>query len=121
VVSEIQRVLDAVLALEASNFKKLGQLMYATHDGLSKEYEVSCPELDFLVDSVRKEANVIGARMMGGGFGGCSINLVEKGSEKELISKISKEYQNTYGIKLSAYKIKISKGTAEVEIKSKNK
>ena len=114
VVSEIQRVLDAVMALEASDFQKLGQLMYETHDGLSKEYEVSCPELDFLVDSVRKESNVIGARMMGGGFGGCSINLVEKGTEKELIEKISKEYQNEYGIKLSAYKIKISKGTSQL-------
>jgi galactokinase len=121
VVSEIQRVRDAVEALETSDYKKLGQLMYATHDGLSKEYEVSCPELDFLVTSVRNDVKVIGARMMGGGFGGCSINLVEKGSEDKLIARVSDAYRNAYGIELSAYKIKISKGTTKVEIKSKNK
>lgn len=115
VVSEIQRVLDAVQSLEASDYKKLGQLMYATHDGLSNDYEVSCPELDFLVDSVRKEPNVIGARMMGGGFGGCSINLIEKGTEKELISKVTEAYRSAFGIELSAYKIKISKGTTEIK------
>ena len=57
--------------------------MSETHEGLSKEYEVSCPELDFLVDAANHEKTVIGSRMMGGRFGGCSINLVEKGSEKK--------------------------------------
>lgn len=114
VVSEIQRVVDAVEALEASDFQKLGQLMYATHDGLSKEYEVSCLELDFLVEAVQKEPNVIGSRMMGGGFGGCSINLVEKGTENELITKVKEAYRTAFGIELSAYKIKISKGTTKV-------
>jgi len=118
VVSEIQRVQDAVDSLETSNYQKLGNLMYTTHDGLSKKYEVSCPELDFLVDFVRKETNVIGARMMGGGFGGCSINLVEKGTENELIEKISIAYLQEFGIKLSAYKVKIGKGTNKVKIKS---
>jgi galactokinase len=112
-------VLDAVQSLEASDYQKLGQLMYATHDGLSNDYEVSCPELDFLVDSVRKEPNVIGARMMGGGFGGCSINLIEKGTEKELISKVTEAYRSAFGIELSAYKIKISKGTTEIKNKYK--
>lgn len=111
VVKEIQRVLDAVKALEASDFGKLGQLMYETHQGLSKEYEVSCDEIDFLVNAVKNEKAVLGSRMMGGGFGGCSINLVEKGSEKELIERISEDYRNAFGIELKPYKVKISKGT----------
>ncbi|RDI10213.1 galactokinase [Flavobacterium sp. AG291] len=111
VVQEIHRVLDAVDALKASDFAKLGQLMFATHDGLSKGYEVSCEEIDFLVDAVRDNDNVLGSRMMGGGFGGCSINLVKKGSEDALIERVSGEYKAKFGITLKPYKIKISKGT----------
>lgn len=113
VVKEIQRVQDAVDALENSDFNRLGNLMTETHHGLSKEYEVSCDELDFLVDAVANETSVLGARMMGGGFGGCSINLVEKGSEKEIIEKISAQYRSKFGIDLKSYKVKISKGTTE--------
>jgi len=111
VVKEIQRVLDAAEALEKSDFRKLGELMSQTHEGLSKEYEVSCEEIDFLVDAVQHEKSVLGSRMMGGGFGGCSINLIEKGSENELIERISQQYQNAFGIELKPYKVKISKGT----------
>lgn len=113
VVQEIQRVQDAVVALEDSNFKMLGKLMSLTHKGLSEEYEVSCEEIDFLIHNVQFEKSVLGARMMGGGFGGCSINLVEKGSEKELIEKISVLYRNAFGIELKSYKVKISKGTSQ--------
>ena len=113
VVKEIQRVQEAVDALEQSDFKALGKLMSETHHGLSQEYEVSCEELDFLVDAVQNEKTVLGARMMGGGFGGCSINLVEKGTENDLINCISKQYQDQFGITLKAYKIKIAKGTTQ--------
>lgn len=113
VVKEIQRVQDAVVALSNSDFIKLGNLMTETHQGLSQEYELSCDELDFLVNAVANETSVLGARMMGGGFGGCSINLVEKGSENELIEKISEDYRSKFGIELKSYKIKISKGTSE--------
>ena len=113
VVKEIQRVQDAVCAIETSAFQTLGNLMSETHEGLSKEYEVSCDEIDFLVAMAQKESTVLGARMMGGGFGGCSINLVEKGAEKKLITKISEQYKNQFGIELKSYKVKISKGTSE--------
>lgn len=113
VVKEIQRVQDAVAALENSDFIKLGKLMNETHHGLSKVYEVSCNEIDFLVESIQNEKTVLGSRMMGGGFGGCSINLVEKGSENELIKKISEQYKAAFGIDLKSYKVKISEGTAE--------
>ncbi len=120
VVKEIQRVLDAVDALQKSDFEKLGQLMTETHHGLSKEYEVSCDEIDFLVAAAANEKQVLGSRMMGGGFGGCSINLVEKGSENELIKKISEQYLNAFGIELKSYKVKISKGTTEYISKMKH-
>jgi len=112
VVKEIQRVQDAVVALSNSDFATLGNLMTETHLGLSKEYEVSCEEIDFLVNAVKKEKSVLGARMMGGGFGGCSINLVKKGAENELIERISEQYKNAFGIELKAYKVKISNGTS---------
>ena len=115
VINEIRRVNEAVAALDENDFKKLGKLMYETHDGLSNDYEVSCAELDFLVDAVRNDQTVLGARMMGGGFGGCSINLVKKGSEKKLIEKLSESYLKEFGIELSAYKVKISKGTTKIE------
>jgi galactokinase len=115
VVKEIKRVQDAVIAIENSEFKKLGELMNETHIGLSKEYEVSCDEIDYLVDLVQNEKTVLGSRMMGGGFGGCSINLVEKGSENELIKKIATQYKAAFGIELKSYKVKISKGTSFVK------
>ena len=119
VVKEIQRVQDAVDALENSDFRKLGKLMTETHQGLSKEYEVSCDEIDFLVQLVSNNEKVLGSRMMGGGFGGCSINLVEKGSENELIEKTSNQYRSQFGIELKAYKVKISKGTTQYKNKRK--
>lgn len=116
VVKEMQRVQDAVLAIKNSDFNKLGKLMTETHFGLANEYEVSCDEIDFLVAAVQNEKSVLGARMMGGGFGGCSINLVKKGSENKLIEKISKQYMNTFGIELKSYKVKISNGTSRLKI-----
>ena len=112
VIKEMQRVQAAVEALEQSDFGKLGQLMSETHQGLSQEYEVSCEELDFLVDAVEKEPSVLGARMMGGGFGGCSINLVKKGTEKEITKKIAEQYRAKFDIELKSYQVKISKGTS---------
>jgi galactokinase len=112
VVREIQRVLDAVAALENQDFKKLGELMFATHNGLSKNYEVSCEELDFLADAVRNDENVLGARMMGGGFGGCTINLVKKDAVDATIERVAAAYKEKFNIKLEAYKIKIANGTS---------
>lgn len=111
VVREIGRVNQAVTAIESNDYKKLGSMMHQTHIGLSSEYEVSCEELDFLVSQAMGENAVIGSRMMGGGFGGCSINLVEEGREDQLIEKISARYKEKYNIDLAAYKVKISDGT----------
>lgn len=111
VVYEMQRVDEAVKALDASDIRKLGELMYETHDGLSNEYEVSCAETDFLVNAVRNDERVAGARMMGGGFGGCTLNIVEEGHVEDVITKVSEAYQKEFNISLKAYLAQISDGT----------
>lgn len=112
VVKEINRVIQACEALDNGKIELLGELMFATHDGLSKDYEVSCEELDLLVDLAKEEAAVIGSRLMGGGFGGCTINLVKKGQEQQIKDKFSKLYNEAFGIELKIYDVKISNGTS---------
>lgn len=111
VVKEINRVIKACEALDAGNIELLGELLFETHYGLSKEYEVSCEELDMLVDTAKEDDAIVGSRLMGGGFGGCTINLVKKGHENEVKSKFSKLYLDTFGIELKFYDVKISNGT----------
>lgn len=112
VVSEISRIREAVISLEKNDFENLGKLMTQTHYSLSKEYEVSCEELDFLVDHILQEEGVLGARVMGGGFGGCTINLLKKSEEEKIIEKISKLYSDKFGVELTPYQVKISDGTS---------
>jgi len=112
VVQEIERVPIAIKALSNGNINQLGELMTKTHYGLSELYEVSCPEMDFLVTEALGEAEVVGARMMGGGFGGCTINVVKKETADNVIQKLTKAYKLKYNIDLKAYKIKIAKGTS---------
>ena len=112
VVKEIGRVAKACEALDNGKIEVLGQLMFETHQGLSKEYEVSCDELDFLVDAVKSEEAVIGSRLMGGGFGGCTINLVKKGHEEDIKNRLSKLYRCAFGIELKNYDVKIGNGTS---------
>lgn len=111
VVKEINRVIKACEALDQGNIELLGALLFDTHYGLSQEYEVSCEELDMLVDTAKADEAIIGSRLMGGGFGGCTINLVKKGHENEVKSKFSKLYLDTFGIELKFYDVKISNGT----------
>jgi galactokinase len=85
--------------------------MFETHSGLSKQYEVSCKELDFLVGYVQNVPGVLGARMMGGGFGGCTINLVRKQAANELIGGIQEAYQKQMGLILSVYQVQIEDGS----------
>ncbi|PIF32187.1 galactokinase [Flavobacterium sp. 9] len=111
VVKEIARVTKACEALDNGNIEILGQLLFETHYGLSQEYEVSCEELDMLVDTAKADERIIGSRLMGGGFGGCTINLIKKGHENEVKSKFSNLYLDTFGIELKFYDVKISNGT----------
>ena len=111
-VKEIKRVIQACEALDKGDIKTLGKLMFETHDGLSKDYEVSCAELDYLVDLAKAEEDVIGSRLMGGGFGGCAITLVKKGSEAGIKEKFTKLYLAKFNIDLKIYDAKVSSGTS---------
>ena len=111
VVGEISRIQELVKSLKDNNFENVGKLMTSTHYGLSKDYEVSCEELDFLVDNVLLEEGVLGARVMGGGFGGCTINLLKKSEVEKIIEKLSKAYLEKFEIELTPYQVSVSEGT----------
>jgi len=115
VVHEIIRVEKACTALINCDFNTFGKLMYETHDGLSLEYNVSCKELDVLVNIARKDSNVLGSRMMGGGFGGCTINLIKKGGAEKFIQTVISEYPKLTGMQTEIYRVKISDGVNKVD------
>jgi len=114
VVEEKERLLTGCEDLKKGDLKSLGKKMFQTHDGLSKEYEVSCEELDFLVDAVRNNQDVVGARMMGGGFGGCTINIVREESIEPLVKELGQRYQKEMGKELTAYIAQVEDGTSLV-------
>lgn len=111
VLEENNRLLAACRYLESGDMQAFGKKMYESHEGLSKKYEVSCKELDFLVDQVKGNKDVLGARMMGGGFGGCTINLVKEGAVDELIETVTNAYKKTMQLDAKAYITKIEEGT----------
>jgi galactokinase len=112
VIEENLRLLLACEDLKQGNLFSLGRKMFATHEGLSNEYEVSCPELDLLIQLVKNNSSVLGARMMGGGFGGCTINLVQESAIERLINEVSEAYQRQTGCACSHYIVSISNGTS---------
>jgi galactokinase len=103
VVEEIQRVQLAVQDLGKGDMQAFGKKMFETHKGLSKIYEVSCPELDFLVEAVSNNENVLGARMMGGGFGGCTINIIKKSAVEEITKELKTSLSITKHKKTSSF------------------
>lgn len=114
VIGEKQRVLDVCEALEKGDYETVGQRMYETHHGLSKDYEVSCEELDFLND-VAKECGVTGSRIMGGGFGGCTINLVKEEHYDTFVQTAKTKFNEKYGIEPIIIDVVISDGAHKVE------
>ncbi len=115
VVKEIQRVETACAALRAGDVKALGKLMYETHQGLSNDYEVSCKELDLLVNLVKNNPAVIGARMMGGGFGGCTLNLIQSSSVEELVNAVQISYERAMNLPLNYYLVSAADGSGRVD------
>ncbi len=111
VVEENNRLLAACHDLEKGNIPAFGARMFETHYGLSKLYEVSCPELDFLVTHVQDNPAVLGARMMGGGFGGCTINLVKEEAIDELVAETTIAYKKAMNKTLKAHVAKIESGS----------
>ena len=115
VINENNRVKQFSEAIKKEDIDALGDLLYQSHEGLSKNYKVSCAELDFLVDSAKENPNVRGARMMGGGFGGCTINLVKKDAFKTFKKDVSKKFEKAFEKECSVYSVKLSQGTRVVK------
>ena len=113
VLDEKERVLTVCDALNEGNYELVGQKMYETHWGLSRDYTVSCPELDFLVETAQ-ECGVTGSRVMGGGFGGCTINLVRETIADKFISKVKREYARKFGIIPDIYQVVIGDGSRKL-------
>ncbi len=111
VIEEIERLENAIIALKRKDFIGLGELMFQTHLGLSEKYEVSCEELDYLVNLARENPSIIGSRMMGGGFGGCTINLISEEMLDEIKSEFGSNYLGKFGYKPAFYEVEIVNGT----------
>ena len=110
VIGEEKRVLDVCEALERDDYETVGERMYETHWGMSKDYEVSCEELDFLA-TVAKECGVTGSRIMGGGFGGCTINLVKEELYDNFVATVTERFKEKYGHEPKIYPVVISDGS----------
>ncbi len=115
VTEENQRVLETCQALEKGDMKKTGELMFASHQGLRHKYHVSCDELDLLADTARQTEGVMGARMMGGGFGGCTINLVQTGAVDAFKEESSNAFEKAFGKPPVFYNVTISDGVKEIK------
>lgn len=113
VLGEKDRVLAVCDALNAGDYETVGKKMYETHHGLSKEYEVSCEELDYLND-IAREDGVTGSRIMGGGFGGCTINLVKEDLYDHFIADVKKKYAERYGKEPKIYDVVIKEGSRKI-------
>lgn len=118
VTSEYERVLQVCDALERGAVEEVGPILFETHRGLRDQYEVSCVEVDFLVAFAEEHPAVIGSRIMGGGFGGCSINLVHKVHRKAFIASIQKAYQKTHHRTAEAYQVNLVDGTDLIKSKA---
>jgi galactokinase len=114
IVGENARLLAATRDLQNGDLAAFGRKLFETHAGLSREYEVSCEELDFLVDQVKDDPAVIGARMMGGGFGGCTINLVKEDAIDAIVTRITPVYRQAMKKELKVYVAQIEDGTSRI-------
>ncbi len=112
-IEEVDRLLTACSALEKGDYETVGKKMYGTHNGMSMLYEVSCAELDF-VNQVAKECGVTGSRVMGGGFGGCTINIVKADKYDHFIATVQKAYKEKYCIDCKIYPVVISDGARKL-------
>ncbi|MCL5129683.1 galactokinase [Algibacter sp. L4_22] len=111
VIQENKRAENASVAMQNGDLETLGKLIYGSHDGLQHQYKVSCVELDFLVERAKENKDILGARMMGGGFGGCTINLIAKDAVEGFKTSVAKAYKNEFDKDCSIYTVELSDGT----------
>ena len=114
VLGEVDRVLAVCDALNRGDYETVGQQMYATHEGLSRDYEVSCEEIDFLND-IAKQCGVTGSRIMGGGFGGCTINLVSNDRYQHFVETVQAEYKKRFNVECKIIDVEIGDGARRIE------
>ncbi len=114
VIEEIARTQKAAEYLKEGELKKFGKLMFETHEGLSNLYHVSSKELDFLVEQAKKNDDVIGSRLMGAGFGGCTINIIKEDKVEKFIEKTLKAYKKEFNIEGESYQVGITDGVSQI-------
>ena len=115
IIQENDRVVMASRAIEEGNLNALGELLFDSHKGLQNQYKVSCDELDFLVNKAKSNKHVLGARMMGGGFGGCTINLISTEHTNAFTEDVARNYKEKFNIDCTVHAIKLSDGTRIIE------
>ncbi len=115
VIEENDRVEAMCDALNHKDFERIGQILYQAHEGMKNEYEVSCPELDFLVEFTKDKPYVLGARLMGGGFGGCTINVVLSEKIEEFVTEATRAYKEEFDKEMTYYVTIASEGTSVIE------
>jgi galactokinase len=116
VTQEIQRTQEGAKLLLLNDMESFGKLMFKTHDGLRNLYNVSCAELDFLVNEAKRYPLIVGARLMGGGFGGCTINIIRKNEVDDITGAIIENYKNKFDIDAECYVMSLSDGTHEITV-----
>ena len=112
ILEENQRVEAACNLLQTQGLQAIGSLLYASHEGMKNEYQISCPELDFLIDHTPDSLNFFGARMVGGGFGGCTLNLLKKEAVADFQAYIARKYREKWGLELRMWEVKIMDGVS---------
>jgi galactokinase len=115
VLREDERVLNTVKALETGDMAALGEYLWQSHAGLRYDYEVSCEELDFMVDHIREMEGVLGSRMIGGGFGGCTINVIHKDQVQRVWESLQKAYFDKFGIEAQMFEVEVGEGIMLVD------
>jgi galactokinase len=115
VLQENQRVLLSVEALKQNDLEQLGATLFQSHEGMRHQYQITCEELDFLVEEALRSNLVIGSRMMGGGFGGCTINLIKKGEALKFFEQVRKAYFNKFNMECTAIPVRIGPGARLIE------
>lgn len=114
VIAENERVLEAVAAMRRDDLETLGRLMDESHASLKNDYQVSSPELDTMVELARKQPGCFGARLTGAGFGGCTVNLVERGTEQTFMVQVAREYKARTGIEPQVFQCRAAAGAGPV-------
>ncbi len=121
VIDENMRVHELCASLESGDYHRAGQILYAAHNAMKTEYEITCPEIDFLVETTESDENVIGSRMTGGGFGGCTLNLVRSDYTETWIEKIKAQYDDKWKRELTPITAKITNGVETLDIDHETK